>query len=101
MTFDRTRPDDETRKVSLELMEHHLQRISEGDPAATYDLANFWMMHVFDRDFDIELGIVEGLMRQSAQLGNEDAKEFLAKLWPIMRPLLVLKRDRFRAKLPR
>lgn len=73
---------------SHDLLADCLTRISAGDPMGAHDLANFWMAHVFDRDPVIELGIVEGLMRQSAQLGSADARAFLDGMWPNMRPIL-------------
>ena len=76
------------KEISYELLDDCLQRISQGDSMGTHDLANFWMAHVFDRDPIIELGVVEGLMRQSAQLGSEQAKEFIKNVWPQMRAIL-------------
>jgi hypothetical protein len=88
MTTDGNLPDFDAKETSHELLADCLQRISAGDPMGAHDLANFWMAHVFDRDPMIELGIVEGLMRQSAQLGSETAQEFLSNMWPNMRPIL-------------
>ena len=81
-------PGEDTIANSHDLLADCLARISAGDPMGAHDLANFWMAHVFDRDPVIELGIVEGLMRQSAQLGSDDASAFLDGVWPNMRPIL-------------
>jgi hypothetical protein len=94
MTFYRFCPDAETQKLSHQILATYLRRISGGDPVAMYDLAVFWMMHVFDHDPEIEFGIVEGMMRQAAQRGNEKAADFLVNLWPVMRPLLMTRRSR-------
>ena len=88
MMTDENSPDFDATATSHELLADCLLRISAGDPMGAHDLANFWMAHVFDRDPVIELGIVEGLMRQSVQLGSEEAKEFISKMWPDMRPIL-------------
>jgi hypothetical protein len=88
MTINENLPNSDETTTSYEFLADCLQRISDGDPMATHDLANFWMAHMFDRDPVIELGIVEGLMRQSANLGSEQAKEFMSEMWPNMRPIL-------------
>lgn len=79
---------DHNEATKHELLADCLQRITAGDPMGAHDLANLWIAHVFDRDPVFELGIVEGLMSLSAQLGSEEAKEFISKMWPAMRPIL-------------
>lgn len=74
--------------ISHELLDDCLQRITAGNPQGALDLANFWIGHLVDRDPVIELGIVEGLMRQSAQLGSGEASKFLSTTWPDLRPIL-------------
>lgn len=74
--------------VSHELLKDCLQRITAGDPQGALDLANFWIGHLVERDPVIELGVVEGLMRQSAQLGSSEASEFLSTTWSDLRPVL-------------
>lgn len=88
MLFDSYYDDAETQNINDLMLADCFERISQGDPCATYDLANIWISHVFERDPDIELGIVEGLMRHSACTGNVEAAEFLEKLWPVMRILV-------------
>jgi len=74
--------------ISHELLADCLQRITDGDPQASFDLASFWISHVLDRDPVIELGVIEGLLRQSARLGSREAKEHLITIWPNLRSIL-------------
>ncbi|MES2077014.1 MAG: hypothetical protein V4462_15485 [Pseudomonadota bacterium] len=74
--------------ISHELLADCLQRITDGDPQGSLDLATFWIGHVLDRDPVIELGIIEGLLRQSAQLGSREANDHLMTVWPNLRPIL-------------
>lgn len=74
--------------VSHEFLRDCLDRIANGDPGATYDLASFWIGHVADRDPEIELGIAEGLLIQAAKLGSKDAEDYLSKTWPDMKEIL-------------
>lgn len=78
----------EARVTSHELLHDCLERITAGDSAGFHNLAFFWMGHVTDRDPVIELGLVEGLMRQSAAMGNTEAAKFLREAWPDTRVML-------------
>lgn len=85
--------DDDISEVNPQLISHELladclQKIEVGDLTGLHNLAFFWMGHVTERDPVIELGVVEALMRHSAQLGNAEAKNFLLKTWPGTRKIL-------------
>jgi hypothetical protein len=85
MMSDEDLPVQDARVISHDLLADCLERIEAGDPSGFHHLAFFWMGHVSDRDPVIDLGMAEGLMRQSAVMGNAEAGTFLAEVWPATR----------------
>ena len=65
-----------------------MKRISEGDFCAGFDLAQFFLTHVDDNNVQISLAVVEGLVRQSAQLGSNEAEVFLKEQWPTLQNIM-------------
>jgi len=76
---------DEVPKLDRELVEDCLNRISAGDKDAAFDLAQLYMARVVHKDVNSTLDVIEGLARQSAALGSEEAAEFLSSDWPELR----------------
>jgi len=81
---------DEVPKFDRELVKDCLNRISAGDKDAAFDLAQLYMARVVHKDVSSTLDVIEGLARQSAVQGSEEAAEFLSSDWPELR--LVLER---------
>ena len=77
--------DDKLEKV---ILRDCMQRLIASDPDAGFDLAQFVMAELPNNDISVLLAIVEGLIRQSEQLGSTHAKTFLAEIWPYKRKMI-------------
>ncbi len=78
----------EDADINHELAADCLKRISDGDPEAAFDLAQFYMARVVKKDVEAMLYVIEGLARQSAALGSAESKLFLSDDWVELRAVL-------------
>lgn len=78
--------DDHIDRV---IMNDCMQRILASDPDAGFDLAQLILGELPSNDISVLLAIIEGLVRQSEQLGSSHAKEYLEDMWPQMRNIMI------------
>lgn len=74
--------------ISHEHAQECLDRISSGEIDGAYEFAQIFMSRVPQKDIEIILFAIEAFARQSAALGCDDAKAFLAKEWTELQPVL-------------
>lgn len=72
-------------EINHELVQDCLKRISSGDAEAAFELAQLYMSRMDENDVDVMLWLIEGLARQSAALGSNDAQDFLTNQWEALR----------------
>lgn len=81
--------DNQINGIDREILTDCSQRILDGDPNAGFDLAIFVLGELPSNEAELSLAVIEGLIRQSAQLGSSFAKEYLEESWPAMRNIMI------------
>jgi len=71
--------------TTRELVDDCLLRISKGDKSAAFDLASVFMSHVYQKDVDLNLSIIEALALLAASQDDEIINKFINTQWPVMK----------------
>ena len=75
--------------VDRQILEDCVKRLRNRDPDAGFDLAQYVVGELPNNDVAVLLALIEGLIRQSEQLGSSHASEYLENMWPKMRGLMI------------
>jgi hypothetical protein len=70
------------------LLGQFLSNAKAGDCDAGFDIARIFLGEVPSGSAELILTVAEALILQSAQLGSDAAKDYLANTWPQMRSVL-------------
>lgn len=85
-------PDDleqNLKDIDSKLLKEFSRRVSEGDPDAGFDLAQFFWGHLPSNEVNLHIAVIEALIFQSAAMGSTDSQEYLKDMWPKMKEALV------------
>lgn len=86
--------DDDQVEITRKVVADCLRAMSEGDPDAGLVMAYQFLGDIPNKCAFISIAVVEALVMQSAQLGSENAKDFLNSTWPKMKPIVINKLGR-------
>ncbi len=75
--------------IDAMLLKEFSGRVSEGDPDAGFDLAQFFWGHLPSNEVNLHIAVIETLILQSAELGSAHAQEYLKEMWPDMKKVLI------------
>ena len=83
----------ENKNIELEGMDEKLlqefsKRVKRGDSSAGLDLAQFYWGQLPSNEVSVHIAVMEALITQSANLGSEEAQEYLTEMWPKMKKAL-------------